>query len=506
MLSLTTILTLICGAVALLELALWLPPLWRFRKTTAEFVALLTAFSSIVLLATDFSAWQWLLLVLSGYRVFNLVRVYRVKVHPDYLFHSARRTSWWLISSQLAVVAGAAAIHQLGFINYQLGVGLSVLSLLGSLILLASTVRHLRTTRPPRLDGQFNRHDLPSLTVAIPARNETTDLEECLRSLIASNYPKLEILVLDDCSQNGRTPEIIRGFAHDGVRFVAGEVPPERWLAKNFAYQQLAATANGDYLLFCGVDARFEPQSLQNIMGTMLTKQKTMLSVIPRNVPAIEQPFLSMLVQAGRYAWELALPRRWLERPPVLSTCWVIKASTLKAAGGLEAVSRTILPERYLAKFATTHDDGYSFVAADQQWGVSSHKPFAEQQATAVRTRYPSLHRCPERVAAVSLTQLLILLLPLYCIVVGAAQGHWLLFGVAAAAFVASGTVFCLLADLTYRRFVPSSILAVPLAVIYDLGVLHYSMWRYEFSEVLWKGRNVCVPVMHVISRLPPID
>jgi hypothetical protein len=42
-----------------------------------------------------------------------------------------------------------------------------------------------------------------------------------------------------------------------------------------------------------------------------------------------------------------------------------------------------------------------------------------------------------------------------------------------------------------------------PLAVLTDVILLHYSMYKYEFSTVDWRGRNICIPVMHVIPRLP---
>jgi hypothetical protein len=35
-------------------------------------------------------------------------------------------------------------------------------------------------------------------------------------------------------------------------------------------------------------------------------------------------------------------------------------------------------------------------------------------------------------------------------------------------------------------------------AFVMDLVVLHVSLWKYEFSSVEWKGRNVCIPVMQL--------
>jgi hypothetical protein len=31
------------------------------------------------------------------------------------------------------------------------------------------------------------------------------------------------------------------------------------------------------------------------------------------------------------------------------------------------------------------------------------------------------------------------------------------------------------------------------------------SMFKYEFSTVIWKDRNICIPVMHVIPKLPDL-
>jgi hypothetical protein len=51
---------------------------------------------------------------------------------------------------------------------------------------------------------------------------------------------------------------------------------------------------------------------------------------------------------------------------------------------------------------------------------------------------------------------------------------------------------------------VPEGFLAFPFAAIYDICMLNYSMWQYEFGEVIWKDRNVCIPIMGVTDKLPP--
>ena len=60
------------------------------------------------------------------------------------------------------------------------------------------------------------------------------------------------------------------------------------WLAKNYAYQQLAEAANGELLLFCGVDTRFEPGSLRALVALHLTTKASMISVLPAKLAAAE--------------------------------------------------------------------------------------------------------------------------------------------------------------------------------------------------------------------------
>ena len=45
-----------------------------------------------------------------------------------------------------------------------------------------------------------------------------------------------------------------------------------------------------------------------------------------------------------------------------------------------------------------------------------------------------------------------------------------------------------------------------PFALLTELVLSTVSMMQYEFGTVRWKGRNVCIPAMHVIKQLPKID
>ncbi len=496
---------IIFGLLSGLEWLLFSDVVWPVRRPLAAGLAIGLAMVSGGLFGQRTSLLLAATLILSLYRIFNLLRLVQNRSEAHYLRQSALQTSVFLVSAQVALggmwlVAESLTVP--GLVGWYL---LATLQLLTAAGLLYTTGRQLRKIMPVAAPEHLSDSQLPTLSVCIPARNETSALEECLRSLVASDYPKLEILVLDDCSQGGRTSDIIRTFAHDGVRFIQGSPPASKWLAKNWAYQQLFAGSNGALVLFCGVDIRFEAQSLRQIVNVQRTKHKVMQSIVPRNIlPKISWLQRSLLIQPARYAWELCPPRRQFNRPPVLSSCWVAERSLISRAGGFAAVSGSISPEAYFAKRAIT-SDGYSFVAAAGELAVTSHKSASDQWNTAVRTRYPQLRKRPELVAAVSATEFGLLLTPLIICFVAVLQQHWMLAIITGSAQVVESLIYAQIIDFTYRRHLLRGLWLLPAAVLADIYIRHESMWRYEFGEVTWKGRNICLPVMRVIPRFPRV-
>jgi glycosyltransferase involved in cell wall biosynthesis len=493
---------IVLAVISLLELSLWTPPIWHHvRKPVACIVIMALSLTSGWLAGLHWSVWTVLLLIGSIYRVINLLRLIEGRSPVEYMESTFRRTSIILISSQIIVLL-LVLLQRHTLRTLTAGIdGTGVIDLFIAAVLLVGTRSHIRKTRAMPLSEHRAQRDLPALSVAIPARNETDDLEACLSSLVASTYPKLEILVLDDCSQNKHTPGIIKDFAHAGVRFIAGKNPPKHWLAKNYAYEQLADAASGEILLFCGVDTRFEPQALEAMVGTMLARKKSMLSIVPHNMLPKGSSLESVIIQPARYAWELALPRRLLNRPPVLSTCWLIYAELLKDSGGFKAVMSSISIESYFARIAAKTRDGYSFLQSGQVLGLSSHKSIIEQRATTIRTRYPQTHRRPEIVAALSVLELFVLGLPYAFLIYALLMRSWAGAAIGITNVLVIMLFYIAIVRATYGTFILRSLWALPFAVVYDVGLLNYSMWRYEFREVIWKDRNVCIPLMRYGSQ-----
>ncbi|MHB1864679.1 MAG: glycosyltransferase family 2 protein [Candidatus Saccharimonadales bacterium] len=490
-------------SLALLEVAVCYMPIANSQKYLAAILAAVVGLDSMLMLYFRTSFWALLVLYISCFRVINLIRLAVARKQADYLRRTFVRSSISLATYQGLIILAAYLIN-LSKLQYRYRWTIVIcLQLVCLLTVVMSIQRQHKKTRPKLVTELNPIGSLPTLSVAIPARNETEDLEACLSSLIACDYPKLEILVLDDCSQEKRTPEIIRQFAHDGVRFIEGEEAGSSWTAKNYAYQKLLEVANGEVILFCGCDVRFSKQTLRQMVELKLSKNKRMMSFMPINYLRSNK-LKSSLFQPLRYLWEVGLPRRFINRPPVLSTCWLIDRKYIQDFGGFKAVSRSIVPERYFARQSARRDDGYSFVCLGRELGFSSVKDFSEQQATTLRTRYPLLRKRLENVSIVSLMEFMVFIAPLGLFIYGILITDWWLMTLSVANILVAGYILYALNKLTYGRKLLLSFMYYPVIFAYDIGLLIYSMWLYEFKEVLWKGRNVCIPVMRVLPNNKP--
>ena len=470
------------------------------RHFTVGIIVIAIVSANASLLAYDWAIWC-VPMLLMPYRLLNIARFARYRMHGPRLRAVSIRSHSWIVSVQ---VVFATLLWSVRDVEETVVFGvIGAVQFLGILALLRASLRTWEYAKPAEINEHYTDAELPSVSVLVPARDETDALRQCLESLIANDYPKFEILVLDDCSIGRKTPEIIREYAQNGVRFIKGQVPPDDWVAKNYAYEQLRSEASGSVLVFCGVDTLFEPHAVRAIIETMLSRKKEMLSVLPTRSHSGDK--IVSFLQTMRYYWELCLPRRLFKRPPVLSTCWVVRADLLAELGGFAAVTQSVSPEAHFAKQAVTRDT-YNFVRTNGALQVHSTKSFQEQFDTTVRVRYPQLHRRLELVAATTLFELTFFLGPFIGLPLSFLLPHTggylaLWFG----SVLAVEVMYYLISVQTKLNSPLVAFLTAPFGFAADIVMLHISMLRYEFGTVNWKGRNVCIPVMRVEPSLPKL-
>jgi chlorobactene glucosyltransferase len=129
---------------------------------------------------------------------------------------------------------------------------------------------------------------LPSLTVVVPARNESTNIGPCLRSLLAQQYPaeRLRFVVIDDDSQDDTAAIVASAAAGDSrVRLLSAPPLPPGWKGKVHAcwYATQAVPADTEWLCFLDADMRAHPLALATAVQVAEAGALDLLSLAPRH-------------------------------------------------------------------------------------------------------------------------------------------------------------------------------------------------------------------------------
>ncbi len=124
--------------------------------------------------------------------------------------------------------------------------------------------------------------DWPRVSVLVPARNEAASLEAAMQSLLALDYPALEIILIDDRSSDG-TGVIVDRLAQRDPRVVPLHVEalPAGWLGKVHALQRGLEVSRGDWLLFTDADVHFAPSVLKRALAYCRQQRRDFVALLP---------------------------------------------------------------------------------------------------------------------------------------------------------------------------------------------------------------------------------
>jgi cellulose synthase/poly-beta-1,6-N-acetylglucosamine synthase-like glycosyltransferase len=120
----------------------------------------------------------------------------------------------------------------------------------------------------------------PLVSVVIPARNEAHNIVTCVESVLASTWPSLEVIVVDDHSTDG-TGDLVRAIARRDPRVRVLEAPPlpRDWFGKQWACQNGAGESTGDWILFTDADTRHHPELLARAMSWQHARQAEVVTI-----------------------------------------------------------------------------------------------------------------------------------------------------------------------------------------------------------------------------------
>jgi len=145
--------------------------------------------------------------------------------------------------------------------------------------------RYHRTANPIHsglYDGPLA--NAPRLSVLVAAKDEQENIEACVRTLLAQDYPDFQLIAVNDRSTD-QTGAILDRLAHEDPRLTVVHVKELRdgWFGKNNAMREGARHADGEWLCFTDADCRqTSNKTLSTAMRFATENQVDFLSVLPR--------------------------------------------------------------------------------------------------------------------------------------------------------------------------------------------------------------------------------
>ena len=220
----------------------------------------------------------------------------------------------------------------------------------------------------------------PLISVCVPARNEERNIRACVESLLAQDYPNLEVIILDDRSTD-TTPDILRelllelGSLLSGrpgqtptLQIITGSDLPPDWAGKPHALHQASAAARGEWLCFVDADTFLAPNTLSACYAKAIETRADMFTIMTFQIlgsfwEKVVMPLVMTALSVGFSPRKVNDPHR---KDAIANGQFIlIRRPVYDAIGGHESVKDQIVEDKALAEQVKWN--GYHLIVADGQ-------------------------------------------------------------------------------------------------------------------------------------------
>ncbi|GBC71670.1 4,4'-diaponeurosporenoate glycosyltransferase [Candidatus Calditenuaceae archaeon HR02] len=192
----------------------------------------------------------------------------------------------------------------------------------------------------------------PLVSAIIPGRNVAGWVEKCLSTLLEQRGVRIEVIFVDDESEDGTGRIVLERFLKRGVKYVRVGAPPSGWLGKNWACWRGFLHASGEWLLFLDADTVFFDECVVADALDRCGEGLDALSLIPRlDTGSISSKIMLPLLQ--NILLSLFSPARSNDpqdpRAILFGAFILVRRRVYLEVGGHKAVRGRILEDRALA-------------------------------------------------------------------------------------------------------------------------------------------------------------
>lgn len=335
----------------------------------------------------------------------------------------------------------------------------------------------------------------PSVSILIPARNESHNIEGCLSSILRCDTFNMdvEVLVLDDHSTDG-TEAIIRAISDldKRVRLIHGKELPSGWMGKSFACHQLAQQAEGEWLLFIDADVRLKNNALQDAMLMASQQGEGLITGFPYQKTGSWLEKLVVPMMAFTIGCHLPIPLVQSSKDPRFVAAhgafMLIHRLSYKASGGHEGIKDGLLDDMQLARAVKGAGHRVTLAAVHEHAEMRMYESTREVWQGYHKNIYEGVGRNGFLLSAVLFLYHFLYVFPMIASLVLLGMGYWTMalcaIGITLLGMSIKGVI-----DKASGQSIWLCVL-LPISIL-CLTAIALSSWRSGASGkgYLWKGR-----------------
>jgi glycosyltransferase involved in cell wall biosynthesis len=219
-------------------------------------------------------------------------------------------------------------------------------------------VTYLRLRHSRSLDDESDAipPNAPLVTVIVPARNEAHNIARCVRSILSTSYPNLELVVVDDSSTDGTADVARRSVEGDPRARVVTNAPlPDGWFGKQWACATGARLARGGILQFTDADTVHGPDLVPRSVNAMRHTEADLFSVAGRQElggfwERVIQPQIFTILSMRYGGTESVNQSTRVSNKIANGQCIFVKRHAYDAIGGHASVRTSVAEDLMLAQ------------------------------------------------------------------------------------------------------------------------------------------------------------
>lgn len=226
--------------------------------------------------------------------------------------------------------------------------------------------------------------EAPLVSVIVPARNEAHNISRCVRSILGSEYPEFDLIVVDDLSDDD-TAGAARAAATGDSRLsvIAAGPLPDGWFGKQWACSCGAMQARGEILCFTDADTTHGPELLARSVNAMRDLRADLLSVAGTQEMSsfwerVVQPFMFAMLAARYGGTEAVNESRRTADKIANGQFLMIRREAYLELGGHGAVREKVAEDLALAQLFFGRGKRTTLIAGLDQLSTRMYRSLAE--------------------------------------------------------------------------------------------------------------------------------